>query len=1022
MNQIRERQVIRLVEACVALPPGERREYLDTECAGDSDLRRRVEAIVRQAAGGGSTAVFHSDHEKALPAHYRLIEMIGRGGMAEVFLAEDVRLGRSVAIKFLNSEFRKDPDRMLRFNQEAKAASALNHPNILTIHDIGENEGVQYIVSEYVEGETLSARISRGSLPLPEAIGIAVQIASALAASHKAGIVHRDIKPDNVMIRHDGTVKVLDFGLAKETGNNFSLAVDSYANTLARGLTSPGLILGTPQYMSPEQARGQELDTRTDIFSLGIIIFEMVTGRPPFGGSTMADIMSAILNKEPPRIEEFVENPPVALIGIVRKALRKDKEERYATAEQLLSDLVDLRNESDTGPHGARVTGRTMATTTFQNTMQTVLSGRLVNWKVLLLLVVLPAAAAGAWWLWSSGRAGAPSQQGSMRTVPITSWINAPGELVTAASFSPDTRFVAFSSTRSGATEIYVKPVGGGDPIQVTRGGFYNLYPVWSPNNQDIAFYSNRGKDSGIWRVAFTGGEPVQVTGGLRQSARPIRWSPDGKIYLQESGEIFAIDERTGERTQVTDMAGVGVKARTIELSPDRSAVAFSQKDEDLWKVKTMRLDSQTANEIAVTRDQIDNLKWNPNGTTVFYSSSVDGAFQIFEAGPGLSGPVRLSNGTLDFFVQDVSSDGSKILYGSETEASDLWRVEVDTGKQSVVANDIAAEYWPDVSPGGGDVAYQSVSQVGRPYRGTVNIKPLGSAAAAPTVVSAEGFAPAWSHNGQWVAFFRRMGKGISIWRVRTTGEQALKVAEGEIQTVDYVAVPYLKIGIGQFAWSPDDKYIAYSAADDGVSNIRLASASADRDVRLTDNKDTTERYYLPSWTPDGKFVIFCSDFPTRPGSQERQYRLWLYDTERSEKSLLFDADRRFRFLGLSDDGNSAVVAHRSETMDTSQTPDATDVYLVSLKTGAKRTASSLGNAFFHNIHLSRDGKTVAFVSRKDNTTALWTVPVAGGTPKRVFVEDDPKVLISSLAWSPDGRTLVFGKQTRTNLISMLTK
>src|SRR5688572_3199773 len=232
------------------------------------------------------TVVMDNDHEKALPGHYRLIEMLGRGGMAEVFLAEDTRLNRRVAIKFLHSDFRKDPERMRRFNQEARAASALNHPNILIIHDIGENEGVQFIVSEFVEGEALSKRISRGKISLPEAVDIAIQIASALAASHKAGIVHRDLKPDNIMIRHDGTVKVLDFGLAKETvGNLSNLALD--ATTLDGVPTSPGLILGTPQYMSPEQARGKPLDARTDIFSLGIIIYEMATGRPPFTGESM---------------------------------------------------------------------------------------------------------------------------------------------------------------------------------------------------------------------------------------------------------------------------------------------------------------------------------------------------------------------------------------------------------------------------------------------------------------------------------------------------------------------------------------------------------------------------------------------------------------------------------------------------------------------------------------------------------------------------------------------------------------
>ncbi|NOT47894.1 MAG: serine/threonine protein kinase, partial [Acidobacteria bacterium] len=225
---------------------------LDEECGGDEDFRTEVESTIRKLLESQKTDILSNDYEKAIPVHYRLVELLGRGGMAEVFRAKDARLDRSVAIKFLNSEFRKDPERMRRFNQEARAVSALNHPNIIVIHDVGENEGIQFIVTEFVDGETLTARINRGSMTLNESVEIAIQIASALAASHKAGIVHRDIKPDNVMIRRDGVVKVLDFGLAKESIDPALSAVDANAATLDKALTSPGLILGTPQYMSPE--------------------------------------------------------------------------------------------------------------------------------------------------------------------------------------------------------------------------------------------------------------------------------------------------------------------------------------------------------------------------------------------------------------------------------------------------------------------------------------------------------------------------------------------------------------------------------------------------------------------------------------------------------------------------------------------------------------------------------------------------------------------------------------------------
>ena len=429
-----------------------------------------------------TTHVFASDYQKILPERYRLIEMIGRGGMAEVFLAEDTRLHRRVAIKFLSGEFRKDSDRTRRFTREARAASALNHPNILIIHDISESEVAQFIVSEFVEGETLGTRIRRGKVPIVEAVDIAIQVASALSASHKAGIVHRDVKPDNIMLRPDGSVKVLDFGLAKETEEIFSVPSTDDAKTLDLVSTSPGLILGTPQYMSPEQTRGIELDQRTDVFSLGNIIFEMVTGHVPFPGKTMADILAAIISKEPRRIEKYVIDPPLKLIEIVDKALRKEREERYAKMEDLLADLKDLRQELlvsgprldavDTGPIDPRSTLDKTAPGFFARK-------HIVPELSLIFFAIIGVIAFVVWSILQAQLprpAPAPPSKG---TVPVTSWSSNAGESVAAASFSTDGRMVAYAATKGESTEIWVKPIAGGDSIQVTKNGFYNQYPVW---------------------------------------------------------------------------------------------------------------------------------------------------------------------------------------------------------------------------------------------------------------------------------------------------------------------------------------------------------------------------------------------------------------------------------------------------------------------------------------------------------------------------------------------------------------
>ncbi|MGE0126757.1 MAG: protein kinase [Blastocatellales bacterium] len=277
-------------------------------------------------------------------AHYRVINKLGEGGMGEVYLAEDTRLDRRVALKLLPEKFTRDEDRVRRFVQEAKAASALNHPNIITIYEIGQTDNKHYIATEFIEGETLRDKLSRGPLSANETLDVAIQVASALAAAHKAGVIHRDIKPENVMAREDGIVKVLDFGLAKLTERR-SGAVSSEAPTIARVNTDPGMVMGTIGYMAPEQARGREVDVRTDVFSLGVILYEMLTGRAPFAGETPSDVIAALLEREPAPIARLAPDAPADLRHIVNKALRKDREERYESVKSMLADLKALKQE-----------------------------------------------------------------------------------------------------------------------------------------------------------------------------------------------------------------------------------------------------------------------------------------------------------------------------------------------------------------------------------------------------------------------------------------------------------------------------------------------------------------------------------------------------------------------------------------------------------------------------------------------------------------------------------------------------
>jgi serine/threonine protein kinase len=278
-------------------------------------------------------------------SHYRIVSKIGAGGMGEVYLAQDTKLDRKIALKILPAEVAAHPDRMKRFVQEAKTASALNHPNIITIHEIDQTDSGHFIAIEFVDGETLRQQLNARHTKIAEALDIGLQIASALSAAHAAGIIHRDIKPENVMIRRDGIVKVLDFGLAKLSEQVDTGTVDAEAVTQALVQTEPGVVLGTAAYMSPEQARGLAVDARTDIFSLGVVIYEIVAGQAPFGGATRGDLMVALLQRDPPPLSRFTTEAPAELERLVMKTLAKDRDERYQTAKDLLIDLKRLKQK-----------------------------------------------------------------------------------------------------------------------------------------------------------------------------------------------------------------------------------------------------------------------------------------------------------------------------------------------------------------------------------------------------------------------------------------------------------------------------------------------------------------------------------------------------------------------------------------------------------------------------------------------------------------------------------------------------
>ena len=393
----RWQQAKEIFKSALDLEPSERASFLSEVCSGDESMRREVESLLASLDQGESfleTPAFKiaPDDDRNFPVEleagrelgsYEILNRIGEGGMGEVYLGRDINLGRYVALKVLPAGFTNDEERLRRFEQEARAASALNHPNILTIHEIRKADSIHFIATEFIDGVTLREHMAKRALKPGEALDVAAQIASALVAAHTAGVVHRDIKPENVMRRRDGIIKVLDFGLAKLT-TNLAGTVESEAPTKELVKTNPGVVMGSVKYMSPEQARGNEVDARTDIWSLGVVLFEMLTGHVPFDGETSSHVIVSILESEPPPLARYVK-VPAELERIVGKALRKDREERYQTASDLALDLKSLKQELE-------IKGRVRPSSSSEYSYGGVRRHRLAVWASAIALIIAVAA------------------------------------------------------------------------------------------------------------------------------------------------------------------------------------------------------------------------------------------------------------------------------------------------------------------------------------------------------------------------------------------------------------------------------------------------------------------------------------------------------------------------------------------------------------------------------------------------------------------------------------------------------
>jgi serine/threonine protein kinase len=872
MKADRWRQVEQLYDAAVELPVAERARFAEEACAGDEDLRRELLSLLaaeqevgdfmkspaldiaaRVVAREQSPSKQTSYIGRELGA-YKIEKLLGVGGMGEVYLAHDAKLKRKVALKILPPQFTSDPERVRRFERESRAVSALNHPNLITIYDIGIADGVHYIATEFVEGKTLRDLIDDG-LKMRDALAIATQVAEALGAAHQAGVLHRDIKPENIMVRPDGYAKVLDFGLAKLSEQATAAAGEP---NLSAQETQPGLLMGTLAYMSPEQAAGDEVDQRSDIWSLGIVLYEMMTGTSPTKRASRAETLGAILSKEP--LGGTNSHPPLSaeLDHILGKALEKDRELRYQTASDFRADLKRLKRELDSSPSLSADKGGA-----WQRQRAAVASsarpwhGRTVA-SIALALVALSLGGWLAATKWFATKVPAGPDWSRARNVQLT--IQEASELF--CSLAPDGKSFIYVSNQAGNTDIYWQRVGGKNPTNLTKDSAQSeTTPAFSPDGNLIAFHSER-EPAGLYLMEATGENQRRISDvGYHPS-----WSPDGKQIVvgaewvgvhsnkrTSPSALWIIDVASGAKRLLTEG-----DAAQPSWSPDGGRIAYWY-----WSAEgrgdIVTIPAAGGQPVSITtEDSTDwNPVWSPDGRYIYYSSDRGGSMNLWrvavdeKTGKARGAPEAVP--TLSRYALSVSfsRDGKSLIYVRYESLANLQSVPFDASAGKVTGEPVF------VTRGFTGISHAQLAPDGERYvarwprltqEDIAIFDKDGSNWRALTDDKFRDRRPRWFPDGRRVAFSSDRSGVNQIWSINAdgTGLGQLTFADG-----NGASAPVL---------SPDGKALAYvQLRDAGAAAfvLDLTKGWQEQSQKELPPVPAFKGYFLPNdWSPDGDKLI----------------------------------------------------------------------------------------------------------------------------------------------------------------------
>jgi eukaryotic-like serine/threonine-protein kinase len=853
-------------------------------------------------------------------AHYRILEKVGEGGMGVVYKARDTHLGRFVAVKALPAEKVADASRKLRFVQEAKSASALNHPGIVTIHDIVSEDGRDFIVMEYIEGRTLDKAIGRKGLRLNEVLEYGVQIAAALAKAHAAGIVHRDLKPANIMITGDGIVKLLDFGLAKLTE---PAQCDESASTRTLDThTAEGTIVGTAAYLSPEQVEGKTADARSDIFALGSVLYEMVTGRPAFHGGTRMATLLAIVHEQP---APFDGAAPPELEKVILRCLRKDVARRTQHADDLRLALEELKQETASrspepmaNPQPARRRLRVAA----------------------LGVVVVVASLLGT--LWTRRQTRPPPWQ--PRFTRVT---NQPGEEL-FPSLSADGRSVTFAAKRSDKWDIYVQRVGGDLPLNLTGDSVGdNTQPAFSPDGEGIAFRSERS-GGGLYIMGGTGENLRRLTDfGYNPS-----WSPDGREIVCATEGVTHPEARMTTLSQLWRVnVGSGEKSLLYEgdavqpsWSPHGWRVAF-------WAVRGGQRDILTiaaggGEAVPITNDTaVDwNPVWSAEGDAIYFASDRSGIMSIWrvwideKTGKVRGAPEPFASPSTESGQLSVSRMGRRMVYVNRSVTMNLYKAGFDagsgrlTGQPAAITRGSRQDSAPSPSPDGGSIVFATLGT----QEDLFVIETDGTHLRQLTNDIHKDRSPCWSSDGKRIAFLSNRGGKYEIWTINSDGSGLEQITQ-------------TKETVGMGVWSPDGDRIAYPSTD---GRIYIRPLQPPGTPQPLPKRSGDQAMSVSSWSRDGqKLAGTCRRADGSPAG------IGVYDFGTQS------------YVALTDFGGSPVWLHDSRNLLFYQLGR---VYTIdSLTRKVQQVYSGASNEQVRGIALSPDNRFI-YYGLAVNEADIW--------------------------------------------------